>query len=121
MIYELGGRIMTEYVALGPKTYSYLMDDGNTDRKAKGTKKCSIKRIFNFNHYKNCLLNNKIVLNSQQIFKSEKHNVYTEKINKIARSSNDDKRFQRFDRVILYLYDSNVGKVCETEILSKYK
>ena len=40
---ELGGKIMTEFVALRPKTYSYLMDDGNSDKKAKGTKKCVIK------------------------------------------------------------------------------
>ena len=39
---ELGGKIMTEFAALRLKTYSYLMDDGNSD-KAKGTKKCVIK------------------------------------------------------------------------------
>ena len=36
---ELGEKIMTEFVALRPKTYSYLPDDGNSDKKAKGTKK----------------------------------------------------------------------------------
>ena len=50
---ELGGKIMTEFVALRPKTYSYLMDDGNSDKKAKGTKKCVIKRRIKFNDYKN--------------------------------------------------------------------
>ena len=50
---KLRGKIMTEFVALRPKTYSYLMDDGNTDKKAKGTKKCVIKRILKFNEYKN--------------------------------------------------------------------
>ena len=40
---ELGGKIMTEFAALRPKTYSYLMDDGNSDGKTKGTKKCEIK------------------------------------------------------------------------------
>ena len=34
---ELGGKIMKEFVAIRPKTYSYLMDDGNSDKKAKGT------------------------------------------------------------------------------------
>ena len=34
---ELGGKIMREFVALRPKTYSYLMDDGRSDKKAKGT------------------------------------------------------------------------------------
>ena len=41
---ELGGKIMTEFVALRPKTYSYLMDDDGSDKKAKGTKKCVIKQ-----------------------------------------------------------------------------
>ena len=40
---ELGGKIMTEFAALRPKTCSYLMDDGNSGRKTKGTKKCEIK------------------------------------------------------------------------------
>ena len=44
---ELGGKIMTEFAALRPKTYSYLMDVGNSDKKAKGTKKCVIKKYLN--------------------------------------------------------------------------
>ena len=39
---ELGGKIMTEFVALRPKTYSYLTGDCEEDKKAKGTKKCVI-------------------------------------------------------------------------------
>ena len=73
-------------------------------KKAKGTKKCIIKRILKFNDYKNCLLNNKIILKSQERFKSEAHNEYTEKIKKIALSSNDDKRLHTFDRVTSYHY-----------------
>ena len=75
---ESGGKIMTKLVALRPKTYSYLMDDGGSDKKAKGTKKCVIKRRLKFNDYKDCLLNNEIILKSQQRFKSERHDVYTE-------------------------------------------
>ena len=52
---ELEGKIMTEFVALRPKNYSYLMDYGNSDKKPKGTKKCEIKRILKLNDYKNCL------------------------------------------------------------------
>ena len=88
---ELGGKIMTEFAALRPRTYSYLMDYGNSDKNAKGAKKCVIKRRLKFNDYKDCLLNNEIMLKSQQRFKNEAHNVYTEKVNKIALSSNDDK------------------------------
>ena len=61
---ELGGKIMTEFVALRPKTYPYLMDNGNSDKKAKGTKKCVIKQRLKFDDYKNCLLNNEIILKS---------------------------------------------------------
>ena len=50
--------------------------------------------MLKFNDYKNCLLNDKLVLKSQQRFKSERHDVYTEKVNKISLSSNDDKRLQ---------------------------
>ena len=117
---ELGGKIMTEFVAfLRPKTYSYLMGDDNSDKKGKGTKKCVIKTILKFNDYKDCLLNNKIILKSQQKFKSEAHNVYTEEINKIALSNNDDKRLQTFDRIASYPYGTSAAKVCKTEMLSK--
>ena len=83
---ELGGKIITEFVTLRPKTYSYLSDDGKEDKKAKGTKKCVIKRLIKFNDYKNCLLKDKKLLKSQQRFISKKHDVYTEDINKIASS-----------------------------------
>ena len=70
---ELSGKSITEFVALRPKTYSYLTDDDTIHKKAKGTKKCVIKRIFKFNDYKNCLFKNEIILKLQQRFKSEAH------------------------------------------------
>ena len=85
---------MTEFAALRPKTYSHLMDNGNSGEKAKGAKICVIKRILKFNDCKNCLLNKETILKSQQRSKSEAHNVYTEEINKNALSSNDDKKLQ---------------------------
>ena len=69
---KLGGKIVTEFVALRSKTYSYLMEeDGKhvTKKKAKGTKKCVIKRTLKFNDYKDCLLNNEIILKSQKDLK----------------------------------------------------
>ena len=116
---ELGGKIMTEFAALRPKTYSYLMDDGGNDKKGKGTKKCVIKRRLKFNDYKDCLLNNETILKSQQRFKSERHDVYTEEINKIALSSNDDKRLETFDGITSYPYGTSAGTVCKTELLNK--
>ena len=119
----LGRKIMIKFTGLKVKTYSYLIDDGSKDKKAKGTKKCVIKRKLKFQDYKNCLeatqldnkikyleknkmdidsficykrkhkefiRNNKLILKTQQRFKSKRHSVFTEEINKIASSSNDD-------------------------------
>ena len=101
----LGGKIITEFVTLRPKTYSYLSDDGKEDKKAKGTKKCVIKRIIKFDDYKNCLLNGEVILKSQQRFKSKGHSVYTKNINKIALSSNGDKRIVSSDKIASYPYE----------------
>ena len=70
-----------------------------------------------FQNSKNCLFNNKTVYRSQQIFKSYNHDVYTEEVNKIALSSNDDKRLQTFDRITTHPSGTNVFKVCENEML----
>ena len=99
---ELGGKIIMEFVILRPKTYSFLTDDGKEDKKAKGTKKCVIKEMIKFNDYKKCLLNDKVILKSQQRFISKKHDVYSENINKIALSNNDDKRIVSSNKISSY-------------------
>ena len=101
---ELGCKIITEFVTLRPKTYSYLTDDGKENKTAKGTKKCVIKRMIKFNYYKNYLLKDKVLLKSQQRFISKKHDVYTEDINKEALSNNDDKRIVSSDKITSYPY-----------------
>ena len=90
---------MTEVVALRPKAYAYLDDDGNEHKKSKGTKKCVIKQKLMFQIFKICLLNNKTVYRSQKKFKIYNHDVYTKEVNKIELSNNDDKRIQTFDGI----------------------
>ena len=90
---ELGGKIITEFATLRPKTYSCLTDDGKEDKKAKGTKKCVIKKMIKFNGYKKCLLNDEVILKSQQRF-----------IRKIALSNNDDKRIISSNKITSYPY-----------------
>ena len=63
------------------------------------------------------MFNDKVILKSQQVFRSDHHNVYTVKIDKISLSSNDDKRFQTFDKVATYPYGTNAIKVCESEMM----
>ena len=60
--------------------------------------------MLKFVDYKKCLFGNELMLKSQQRFKSENHEVYTENINKIALSCNDDKRIVALDRIMSYHY-----------------
>ena len=106
-------------------------------KKAKGTKKCVKKRKLKFENYKNCFeatqldnkvkylekneinidslknvhkeftKDNKLILKTQERFKSERHIVFTEEINKIALSLNYDKRIQSNDSIETYLYGTS--------------
>ena len=67
------------------------------------------------------MFNDKTILQSQLRFKSGYRDEYTKEVNKIALISNDDKRLQTFDGITTYPYGTNTFKVCENEMLSKYK
>ena len=124
---ELGGKILEKFCALRAKTYAYLIngyiDDDDyhkgkiINKKVKGIKKCVTKRRIMFENYKDSLFNDKIILKSQQTFKSDHHDVYTITNNKIALSSDDHKRLHTFDRITTYPHGTNAFKVCESEML----
>ena len=117
----LGGRTIVEVVALRRKTWAYLMDDGSEHKKPKRTKKYVIKRRLVFENYKDCLFNNKTILKKQQRFKSYNHEMYTEEVNKVALSSDDDKRLQTFNRITTFPYGTPAVKVYESEMLNVRK
>ena len=94
------------------------MDDDSKVKKSKGTKKCIIKRELRSKNYKDCLLNDKVILKLQQRFKSNYNEVYTREINKIALCNNDDRRLQTHDKITTYPYGTNAFKVCESEMLN---
>ena len=112
---ELEGKIMKEFYGTRAKRYAYSMDDDSEKKKTKGTKKCIIKHIIKF---EDLLFNNNTILKSQLRFKSDLHIVYTEEVNKIAISSNDNKRLQTFDKITTYPYGTNAFKVCESEMIA---
>ena len=110
---ELRGLIMSEVCILRAKTYAFLLDGfsdndysmrGIINEKAKGRKKCVIRNRMSFNDYVDVLFSNKNIKRSQFTFRSEHHNVYMEKISKIALSSNDDKRIQSNNKTTTYPY-----------------
>ena len=116
---ELGRKIMIEFCALRAKAYVFKLDDDTEKKKAKGTKKCIVKRELILKNYMDSLFNNEVIIKSQQRFRSGHHRVFTEEVNKIAVSSNDDERLQTFDKVTTFPDGTNVFKLCESEMLSK--
>ena len=123
---ELGPKVMTEFTTLRLKTCSYFADRNDEDKKGKGTKKYFIKGKLKFKNYIHCLgtvqfknvdspwennkefiKNNKLTSNSQQNSKTEKYNVLTEKVNKIALSANDYQRIQSIDSIEAYAYETS--------------
>ena len=89
---ELGGEVMKEFISLHPKMYSYRV--GNSEpKKCKGIKKCVVKKTIMFEDHKKCLFEGRnIHKKSQLLFRSNKHEVKTLEVNKLALNSQDDKR-----------------------------
>ena len=96
---ELGGKIMTDFVALRPKLYSYKKLDGSEDKKCKGIKKCIVKKTLTFEDYKACLFSDSTEYRSQLMFRSAKHEVHTIEVNKVTLNRDDDKRIPRKDGI----------------------
>ena len=112
---------MTENANARAKTCAYNYDKNKEKKKAKGTKKCVIKNNLTFDDFKNSVLRNETAIRSQIRFRTDHHWVFTEEVNKITISSNDDKTLQTFDRITTYPYGTPAVKVCESEMLAKIK
>ena len=90
---EAGGKVIDEFVGLRAKLYSYKMFEGEESKKCKGVKKSVVKKNIAHEDYKKCLFTGKEQLRKMNVITSCKHEVYTEEINKIALSPDDDKRY----------------------------
>ena len=99
---ECGGKIMQEFVGLRAKLYSYKMYEGDETKKCKGVKSSVVKKEITFKDYKDCLfggLADGKQMRTMNVIRSHRHEVYTEQVNKIALSAEDDKRVVLEDRV----------------------
>ena len=75
---ELGGKIMTEFVALRAKMYAYRKVDKKVEEKrCKGTKKWVVAEGLTFDDYKTCLFDSETICRKQILFENKKHKVYT--------------------------------------------
>ena len=115
---ELNRKIMIKFCGPRAKTCSFLSDEGIENKKAKGTKKGVIRWHLKFDNHKASIFNDKNILRTQQRLKSDLHTIYTENINKIVISSNDDKRLQTHNKITTYPYRTNAFKVCKCKMLS---
>ena len=77
---ELGGKMMIEFCGLRAKAYAYRLNDGTEKKKAKGTKKCIVKREITFKNYMDSLFNDEVIIRSQQRFRSDHHRVIWKKL-----------------------------------------
>ena len=101
---EAGGKQIVEFVGLRAKLYSYNMLDGSEDKKCKGVTKNVTKRSIQFDDYQECLFIRKEQHRKINVIRSHCHEIYTEEINKIAISSDDDKRVIMTDGIHTLAY-----------------
>ena len=96
---EVAGKQITHFVGLRPKLYDFKTEDGKEVRKCKGVKKNVVKKTINFDDYVQCLFSDEKQMRKMNIIRSEKHNIYSKEVNKIALSNGDDKRKVLKDRI----------------------
>ena len=88
---EVAGRQITHFVGLRPKLYSFKVEDDKIVKKCKGIKKNVVKREITFDDYVKCLFCGEEQM-KMKIIRSENHDIFSKKVNKIALSNDDDKR-----------------------------
>ena len=89
---EVAGRQITHFVGLRPKLYSFKVEDDKTVKKCKGIKKNVVKREITFDDYVKCLFSGEEQMKTMKIIRSENHDIYSKKVNKIAVSNDEGKR-----------------------------
>ena len=95
---EAGGKQITEFVGLRAKLYAYRMGD-HEEKKCKGIKRNVIKKNITFDEYKKCLFEGTEIYKTMNVIRSRNHELFTEEINKVALSGNDDKRDIQTDKI----------------------
>ena len=96
---EAGGNIIEEFVGLRAKLYSYKMFEGKEEKKCKGIKKSVVKNNISHENYKECLISEKPQTKKMNVIRSHNHEIFSETVNKIALSADDDKRIILEDKI----------------------
>ena len=95
--------------------YKNCFEETQTEKKINQLEKNNVD-VYSLKEF---IKNNKVILKTQQRFKSERHNVFTEEIKKIALSSNDDRRMQSFDSIKTYTYGTSKDQICKKKQIKR--
>ena len=96
---EAAGNSITHFVGLRPKLYDYKTEGKEEVKKCKGIKKSVVKKTLKFDNYVQCLFSGEKQMRRMRIFQSENHDIYSKEVNKIALSSEDNKREVLEDKI----------------------
>ena len=96
---EVAGKQITKFIGLRPKLYTFKIENGSLTKKCKGVKKNVVKMGIDFENYFECLFTGEKQMRTMKIIRSENHDIYSKEVNKIALSSEDDKRVVLDDKV----------------------
>lgn len=111
---------ITEFVGLRSKLYSYKTDDHNVGKRCKGIKRSVVQSTISFEDYKECLFQGTKPMRKMNVIRSHGHQLYSETVNKVALSRDDDKREILIDGIHTlaygyknineYIYDHEKGE-----------
>ena len=101
---EAAGIPITEFVGLRSKMYSYIKDNQQGGKTAKGIKKNIIKNNITHENYRDTLFNTKQMHHKMKTIRSENHQLGSYEINKVSLSCFDDKRYIHEDGITSYAY-----------------
>ena len=96
---EAAGRQIVEFIGLRAKSYSYKTFEGDRLKKCKGIKWNDVKTKKTHDDFRNCLFGSTKVYRRMNVIRSHGHDIYTEEVNKIASSADDDKRVVLHDKL----------------------
>ena len=88
---ECDGELVLEFVGLRPKVYNYSTKN-KEEKRCKGVKKSVVKNELIMQDYKDCLFGRKEKTSEMNLIRHRNHDLFTERIEKVSLSSNDDKR-----------------------------
>ena len=101
---EAGGKQIEEFVGLRAKLYSYKVSGEEDHKKCKGVKKAVVRKSLTHDDYKKCLFTREEQSRKMNVIRSHLHEIYTEEVNKVVLSADDDKRVVLTDGISTLAY-----------------